>query len=301
MRYVVGSLIGALWLGGCRSVPEWLRDAPLIGIQIRDDDGRQLYLPTAPKRVAIAVPEAYPLWEKAGLSEYIVAACYGSGENPRVFFLLCEDSIALSEALYRSSAEWVWVSNPAQVAGLSGVKVYVYHPDSPEAWLRHLRLLGEVYDRQALIQVADSFARILHQYAELLRQTRRLRVMAIPPEGEGRLCTRYHPLARLIERAGGVLPYGSGDRQPATVLPRESIAVALPEVILLPEGGQELINHTLNLYPELYNSPAIQYKRIFSLPAEVFRQPYTEPLQTLYTLLYVLHPEVVRADTSTSS
>lgn len=292
--------MGAFLLGGCHSVPAWLSEAPLIGMQVRDDAGRQIYLPAAPERVALAVSEAYPLWEKAGLNDHIIAACYGTGENPRVFFLLCDDSLSLSEALYRSGADWVWVANPAQVVAFPGAKVYVYRPDSPEAWLRHLRLLGEVYDRQALIEVADSFAQVLRLYEERLREARRLRVLPIAPEGEGRLCTRYHPLAALIERAGGTLPYGSVERHPLAVLPAETLAVAPPEVILVPEGGQELINQVLNLYPELYNSPAVQYKRIFSLPMGLFRQPYMDPLQTLYTLLYVLHPEVVKADTAAS-
>lgn len=292
---------GVILLAGCRSAPSWLAEAPLIGVQIQDDAGRRLYLPAAPKRVALAVPYAFPLWEKAGLKERIVAACYGSGEETRVFYLLCDDSLALGDALARAQADWVWVAHPAQVAGYPEAKVYVYHPTTPEGWLTHLRRLGEIYDNQRLISLADSFLALLRQYDEHLKDTRRLRVAVLLKDAPAAVLTKQHPLSTLIERAGGSVPYTSPAKVPYAVVPAESLAAALPEVILVPEGAQDAINAFLQQYPDIYSSPAIQYKRIFSVPAEMLAQPYADPLNTLYTLLYVLHPEIAKGVSASPS
>lgn len=263
-------------------------------MHLQDDAGRRLYLPTAPKRVALAVPHALPLWEKAGLMERIVAACYGSREEPKVFYLLCDDSLSLGEALTRAQVDWVWVAHPAQVAGYPEAKLYVYRPTSPEGWLAHLRKLGEIYDNQRLITIADSFLTLLRRYDEQLKDTRRLRVVALLKDVPAAVLTKQHPLSVLIERAGGSLPYISSDGAPYAVLPAESLAAAPPEVILVPEGAPDAINAFLQQYPDIYSSPAIQYKRIFSVPREMYDQPNADPLNTLYTLLYVLHPEIAK-------
>lgn len=288
-------LIGAVVVMGCRSSPSWLKEAPLIGIRVKDDLGREIYLSQAPRRVAIAVPEALPLWEKSGLLDRVVAACYGSGENPRIYYLLCDDSLSLGEALYRAQVEWVWISRPTQVAAYSKAKTYVYQPTSPEAWLRHLRLLGEVYDNRLVMEVADSLAKVLQTYDQQLKEARRFRVMVLSEREGGEIYTRSHPLSSLIERAGGSMPYTDSAGRAVAAIPPESIAKALPEIILVPEGAAARVDDLLRICPDLYSSPAIQYKRIFSVPRELLQQPYANPLQTLYTFLRVLHPEIAGA------
>ncbi|MCX8111721.1 MAG: hypothetical protein N3E49_00765 [Bacteroidia bacterium] len=295
MLRLVGILWGILLLGGCKMVPSWLSEAPLIGIQVTDDKGRKLYLPTAPKRVALATPEAFPLWEKAGLAERVVAGCYGTGENTRIFFLRCDDSLSLTEALYRAQIDWVWVTHLSQISTFPESKVYVYHPTSPEAWLRHFRLLGEVYDSKAILHIADSLMQVLQFHKNQIQDARRFRVAVLSPELPGGVLTQSHPLVPLIEQAGGTVIYKAADNRPVALLPPDSLIQALPEVIILPENAQEAVNDLIRICPEVYNSPAVQYKRIFTVPEAMIRIPYADPLQTLYTLLYILHPEIAKA------
>lgn len=282
-----------LILLSCQPVPPWLSEAPLIGMQVQDDAGRRIYLPKPPKRVALATLDALPLWQKAGLLNYVVAACYGGGENPRIFYLLCDDSLSLSEAAYKANIEWIWVSHENQTVGLPDNKVYVFRASTPERWLETLRLLGTIYGHSTLIGTADSLLREIQRLREKLQGVRRLRVAALLKDPAGAICTKLHPLALFIQSAGGHVPYHSPDRETAVVLPAETLQAEPPEVLLIPEGSPDLINDFLRLYPDAYGWPAIRYQRIFSLPALLIHEPQRDPVQTLYLLLRILHPEVV--------
>ncbi|MEN3040567.1 MAG: hypothetical protein ABDH66_03380 [Bacteroidia bacterium] len=291
-------LLGAALLPACRRVPTWWEAAPLIGTQVQDDLKRKLYLPQAPQRVAIATSEALPLWRSSKLDQYIVAGCYGDGEDTRVFYLSCEDSIALSDALYKAKVEWVWTSRLEKVGTFPESKVYVFRPQSMEEWLRHLRVLGEVYGMHAFGQVADSLMGVLQGYEAKLVDARRLRVLILSPEGAGEILSRYHPIASIVARAGGIIPYGADSNRPMGQVPLDSLLAAPPEVIFVPEGNTELVNAFLRQYPEAYAMPAIQYKRIFSIPLRMLAQPYAEPFQAFHIFLQALHPEVAHSPIS---
>ncbi len=274
------------WLGvwvllaGCHRAPAWLEEAPLIGLRVRDDAGREVYLVRPPERVALAVPEAVRLWQEAGLFGRVVAACEGAGEAERVFFLRCDDSLALGDALYRSRPAWVWVASPQALPPSTAFPLYAFRPQGPAEWLKHLRTLGQVYDQPVLLKLADSLEKDLNQAIQKTQTLRRLKVGVLLPGEPLRFPSLAEPLASLIEKAGGQL------------IPAESLATTLPEVLLLPAGQPELVNDFLRLYPDAYSSPALRYKRLFSVERQVLENPLSQPIQAFYTLLRILHPEV---------
>lgn len=265
---------------GCQRAPAWLEEAPLIGLRVQDDAGGQVYLVRPPERVALATPEAVRLWQEAGLFSRVVAACEGAGESARLFFLRCDDSVALWDALYKSRPTWVWVASPQALPPEAGFPLYVFRPQSPADWLKHLRTLGQVYDQPVLLELADSLEKDLRQATQKAKALRRLRVAVLLPGEPLRFLSPGEPLASLLEEAGGHL------------IPAESLATTLPEVILLPAGQPELVNDFLRLYPDAYSSPALRYKRLFSVEREVLEHPLSQPVQAFYTLLRILHPEV---------
>jgi len=274
------------WVGvwvllvGCHRAPAWLEEAPLIGVRVRDDAGREVYLVRPPQRVALATPDAVLLWQEAGLFSRVIAACQGAGEAARLFFLPCDDSLALAEALYKSHPAWVWVASTAAIPPTTAFPLYVFRPKGPVDWLRHLRTLGQVYDEPLLTHLADSLERDYRQTLQKVQALRRLRVVVLLPGEPLRFLSPTDPLSTLIEEAGGQL------------IPAESLATTLPEVVLLPADQPELVNDWLRLYPDAYNSPALRYKRLFSVERAVLERPLTQPIRAFYTLLRILHPEV---------
>ncbi|MDW8016048.1 MAG: hypothetical protein RMK19_08565 [Bacteroidia bacterium] len=286
-----------LFFWGCRQPPPWLKEAPTIGIRIQDDLGRTLYLPKPPQRVALAAPEALPLWEKANLLDRLVGACYGSGDNLRLFYLLCDDSLALTEALYKAQADWVWVSRRNQIASFPEEKIFVYNPTSPAQWVRHLRLLGQVYNHLALIRLADSLSAYLSLLNQKLQEARRFRVLVLTQGEPFHILTQEHPFVAYIQQVGGYVPYTADSLQPSGLLSKDTLLAFPPEVILVPEKATDLLNDFLRVYPEMYASPAIQYQRIFAFPSALVINPHAEPFKTLYLLLRILHPEVAGQDT----
>jgi len=267
-------------LVGCHRAPAWLEEAPLIGARVRDDAGREVYLVRPPQRVALATPDAVPLWQEAGLFSRVIAACEGVGEATRLFFLPCDDSLALEEALYKSHPTWVWVASPGALPPTTAFPLYVFQPKGPADWLRHVRTLGQVYDEPLLTHLADSLEREYRQALQKVQALRRLKVVVLLPGEPLRFPSPSDPLSTLIEEAGGQL------------IPVESLATTLPEVVILPADQPELVNDWLRLYPDAYLSPALRYKRLFSIERPVLERPLAQPVRTFYTLLRILHPEV---------
>lgn len=264
----------------CQRAPSWLAEAPLIGARVQDDAGRQTYLVRAPARVALATPYALPLWEEAGLLDKVVAACVGAGEGARVFFLPCEDSLALTEAVFKARTEWVWVSHPQALAQGLSTPVYVFAPKRIEDWLRHLRLLGQVYDRPSLVRLADSLEGGVQNLSAQARQARQLKVIALTAGEPFRALDSNHPLATLIREAGGKL------------VSLDSISASPPDVIVVPAQAPTLVNDLLAFRPELYESPAIRYRRLYSVEPWLLEAPFSRPVRGFYTLLQILHPEL---------
>lgn len=281
--------LGLLWLG-CTRAPEWLPEAPLIGMRVRDDSGREEYLKTPPQRVALCTGEALPLWEKAGLFSRVQAACVGEGDNTRFFYLPCDDSLSLLEALYRLRPDWVWVSEKNLLTA-QAFPVYVFAPKSTAEWLRTLRQLGAVYDTPQLVHIADSLQALVTSLQKKIQEARRLRVAVIAPGSPFQLVTARHPLTTLIQEAGGSVVY----RDSLPIL--DTLRANPPDVLLIPEGSTELLNDFLTYYPEGYTFPALQYKRLFSIERWMIERPFADAPTAFFSLVQILHPELIRSAT----
>ncbi|MCS7188313.1 MAG: hypothetical protein RMJ66_00540 [Bacteroidia bacterium] len=278
-------------LEGCKPAPGWLAEAPLIGTRLRDDAGNELYLRTPPSRVALCTPEAIGLWQSAGLFSYVKAACVGEGDDPRIFYLPCGDSIALSDALFRNRVEWAWVPSPQAVESFSPDLLYVFAPRTLASWLRHMKNLAKVYDQPLIKHTADSLERIAQQKSLLAKESRVFKVAILTLGEPLALLSQRHPLATLVQETGGSIPYKA---EAEYFLPHpETLYHALPDIILVPENSTELLNDFLRQYPDAYTSPAIRYKRVFSIPPWFIQRPFSNPVQVFFTLLQIIHPELV--------
>ncbi|MCX7607413.1 MAG: hypothetical protein N2170_09180 [Bacteroidia bacterium] len=284
--------IGLIALLSCQRPPNWLDEAPLIGMRVKDDAGRILYLKRPPTRVALCTPEAIGLWSKAGLFSYVVAACAGMGEESRLFYLPCMDSLALPDALFRSKAEWIWTSHPSflQREHPFAHTSYVFSPRSTKDWLTHLGMLGKVYDIPSISLLADSLLHSIELLSVSARKGRRFRVLVLCPADPVAFLTHHHPLASLIDEAGGSIPYTGS--LPIQTFPAETLLHSPPDILLVPEGASELLNDLLTQYPDAYTFPAVQYKRIFSIEKWMIEAPFTDPVRGFYTLLQIIHPEI---------
>ena len=283
-------VVGVLLLSGCQRAPAWLAEAPLVGVRIRDDAGRELYLKRPPARVALAAPEAVALWQQGGLFAQVVAACAGSGENTRIFYLPCDDSVALADAVFRAQADWVWVSRENSLDRSLSLPSYTFAPKSTLQWLNHLRTLAEVYDLPPLRVYADSVAAVVKARSAEAQQSRRLRVLVVVEGQPIAFLTQDHPLATLVREAGGEIPYAKADA--AGLIPADTLRHNPPEVLLVSAEAPQLVNDFLTLYPEAYSFPAVRYRRIFSVERWMVQMPFAEPVRAFSTLLGILHPEI---------
>lgn len=280
-----------LLLVGCQRAPAWLAEAPLVGVRVRDDAGRELYLKRPPTRVALAAPEAVALWQQSGLFLQVIAACASSGENARLFYLPCEDSVALAEAVFRAQADWIWIPREGALERSINLPAYVFAPDSTLGWLAHLRTLAEVYDTPQLKQYADSLASVFQARSAQARQSRQLRVLVLVPGEPVAFLTQSHPIARIVQEAGGIIPYtGTGAFTGAFLA--DTLRQTPPDVLLVSAEDPQLVNDLLTLYPEAYGFPAIRYRRIFAVERWMLQMPFAEPMRAFSTLLGILHPEV---------
>jgi ABC-type Fe3+-hydroxamate transport system substrate-binding protein len=254
-------------------------------MRVRDDKGQEHYLKAPPQRVALCTGEALLLWEKAGLFSMVQAACVGEGDNARFFYLPCEDSLLLLEVLYRLRPDWVWFSEKNLLTA-QAFPAYVFAPKSTAEWLRNLRQLGALYDNPPLIRVADSLQALVTSLQKKLQEARRLRVAVIALGSPFQLVTTRHPLATLIQEAGGSVLYCD------SLPPLDTLRANPPDVLLIPEGSTELLNDFLTHYPEGYTFPALQYKRLFSIERWMIERPFADAPTAFFSLVRILHPEL---------
>lgn len=274
---------------GCQRAPSWLAEAPLVGVRVRDDAGRELYLKKPPTRVALAAPEAVALWQQSGLFTQVVAACAGSGESTRFFYLPCEDSVALADAVFRAQADWVWVPREGALEQSVSLPAYVFAPKSTLAWLEHLRTLGQVYDVPQLLQYVDSVAAAFRTRSAEAQQSRRLRVLVLVAGEPVAFLTKDHPLASIVQEAGGIIPYAAP--KAISGLSPDTLRQSPPDVLLVSAEDPQLLNDFLTLYPDAYTFPAIRYRRVFAVERWMVQMPFAEPVRAFSTLLGILHPE----------
>ena len=279
----------------CRRGPAWLSQAPLIGYRYTDDVGFSGYLPQPPRRVAVLTPAALGLWKAANIPTITLTGCTSLGDDYQTFYLACDDPSALIDALYKAKVEWIW-SDPTYTwpeTPRPPAPLYYFHPKSLRDWLRALHFLGEVYDAPLLRQTADSLQKEVDTLLSRLARERQFRVLPIGFADSVVLYAEAHPLGQLVREAGGLPPSGKSPLLSPKVLKDSAF---LPDIIILPAEKPEIINILLLEVPELYNSPAILHRRVFSMPRELMEAPFLSPLEAFYTLGRILHPEVMGSE-----
>ncbi len=297
---IKGHWFGLLWLSlltSCRQAPAWLSQAPLIGYRFTDDRGQQGYLPQPPRRIAVLSPAALGLWKTANLPTITLIGCTGLNDAYQNFYLPCDDPPTLIEVLYKAKVEWIWAdpSYPWPEAPKPPAPVYHFHPKGVSDWLTRLSLLGDIYDAPALRQVTDSLHKTIDTLIQRLSQERPFRVLLLGFSDSLILYSQAHPLGQMVTQAGGIPPTA----QTAFLSPKTlKDSAFLPDIVIVPAEKPEILNTLLLEVPELYSSRAILHKRVFSMPRTLMEMPYYDPLNSFYTLVRILHPEVVGSETT---
>ncbi len=281
-----------LLLGSCRRAPAWLAEAPLVGFRYQDDEGRTGYLAQPPKKIAVLSPGALGLWTSSQLPVTLLG-CLGMQEDYRQFYLPCDNPVLLQEALSKAKVEWLWVDKrfswPDSLS--SPCPIFRFDPKSLEDWLQRLKLLGKVYDASLVIQQADSLLREIHILQQNLAKARKFRVLVLAPGSSLALVTSSHPLGRLIEEAGGQIL--KADQPLIEDDVTQKVLESEPEIIIVAQETAEQVNALLTVAPQLYTTPALRHKRVFSMERRLLEQPMAWPVETFYQLVRILHPELV--------
>lgn len=296
LRKWVGWGIVFLSLGvGCRRAPAWLSQAPLIGYRYTDDAGGSGYLAQPPRRIAVLSPAALSLWKAANLPTLTLIGCVGSEEAYQNFYLPCEDPSALVEALYKARVEWIWAdpTYPWPETPKPPAPLYRFQPKSLSDWLVRLRLLGEIYDAPLLQRVADSLRQKIDTLTHRLSQERQFKVLLLGLADSLILYTDGHPLGQLTREAGGQPPSAKKSFLSPHTLKGSAF---LPDFVIVPAEKPEIINMLLLEIPELYSSPAILHRRVFTMPRALMEAPYSNPVEAFYLLVRILHPEVIGSE-----
>ena len=281
----------------CRRAPAWLSQAPLIGYRFTDDRGLQGYLPRPPRRVAVLSPAALGLWKTASLPGITLIGCAGSDDSYQNFYLPCDNPSALIEALYKDRVEWIWAdpSYPWPEAPKPPAPIYHFYPKRGSDWLARLSQLGEIYDAPALRRVADSLRQSIDTLIYRLSQERRFKTLLLGFSDSLLVYTDAHPLGQMVIEAGGTPPTAQTPLLPLQTLKESTFR---PDIIIVPAEKTEIINTLLLEVPEMYSSPAILHRRIFSMPRTLMEIPYYNPLDCFYTLVRIIHPEIVGSETA---
>ncbi|MCS6790477.1 MAG: hypothetical protein NZ580_05820 [Bacteroidia bacterium] len=282
-------LLLSLW--ACSTPPDWIEEAPLLGARMQDDAGRHLYLSHAPQRVAVLSRAALPLWYKLGLDSLIQATCAPT-EYETQRSLPCETPALLQEALIHDTSLWIWTDTLEKLSGLSTNRVYVFAPKSMEAWLKHWKMLCLLYQKPQALWEADRLEKIWRSFVTKTTSTRRFRVAVLSPSYYPTLLTMAHPLAGLIQEAGGIVPYrGSTPWWPG--IPAETLQTYPPDILLVPAQHPERLQDFLAQYPTAHGFPAVRYLRVFTIDNSLLENPWSNPIETFLFLLRILHPELI--------
>jgi len=282
-------------LMGCQSTPTWLAKAPLIGSRWQDDVGQSGYVPQPPRRVAILSAEAQGLWKAAALPNVTLYGCIGTREDDQRFYLPCSDPIALIDALHRAQVEWIW-ADPRFVWPESlrlPAPVFYFQPKSTQDWLHRLRLLGEVYDVEGLRSSADSLLRIVDTLSARLQAERRFRVLLVGGRDSLEIYTDRHPLGQMAFAAGSQPPTASTPILSAVAFRQQTFQ---PDILIVPAEKTHLVNALLLEVPDLYSSPAILHRRLFTMPRSLMEAPLSQPLESFYLLGRIFHPELMGSE-----
>ncbi|MGQ9864182.1 MAG: ABC transporter substrate-binding protein [Bacteroidia bacterium] len=279
-----------MWVS-CSKAPSWLAEAPTLGAYFENIDGRKVYIPFPPQRVALLSEKAHTLWRRAGLDTYVYG-CAGMG-SPEKYFLPCDAYYPerIYDALMSLRPQWVWADTNVTLPDSLPFPTLIWEPKNVQSWIQMLGDLGALYDHRPAIHLADSLRRKWQTWSERVKKEYVYQVL-IAYRLQPLICAGgSNPLSDLIQAAGGKNPY---DTVPQFYFypPIDSLSTNV-EFLLIPASQAGAYNTFLAENPNLLATKFVQYKRVFAVADSILMAPMRDPMHTYEVLLRILHPEVV--------
>lgn len=273
-----------------------IEEAPLISIQLKDENGKEILFKDAPGRIVSLAPSLTEMMYALGESDRLIAvsqACdYPDAaqlklqvstfpELDRETILGLEPECILATSEIFSPAQVQWFRN-------QGIPViFQQYPDLQSVWSGMEQLGVLCGNSDYAHSVCDSFRNVTERIRKSPRTSFNLALLV--NSAPLMIVGKESYLNDLIEIAGGK-NIGSAFNRSYVEIDVEFLLQKNPDFLLIPAKDDQEALLFLQHYPQLSQLAAVQGKRIFRIEPSVYLRPGPRIIEALQEVQSILRP-----------